>query len=821
MQTKKKILSSMVLIACGGLSTPTYATLPTNTILNFTAGVVGTGADYGKVLSGSYFGMDESGDSIIKARERHAISKNDGLFIGKSQAASGTHEGIPNGTESPGIDNPWNFFGNTGLHQTLTDAIILSDDGAGNVTLDLSGWSVTWNGIPNIPMNSNAWESGFTNGVAKILCANDCSDGDTYTLDYSATVPLDTPEITTGFGGVKYHLHLEGTIFVPNTPPTAVADTILVNEGESATINVTSNGSDDPDGDNTLLKVGTFPSLPNNGTVSGEATDTITYTNTITAASSDSFTYTVDDGQTEFNISTPETVTVTINHFPVANNDGVIEVEPSIAEEILILNNDTDADGNATIDVTSVTIITPPANGTAIPNATTGAVTYTNDGTTGPDSFTYNISDDNGAQSISDATVDIDVVVDPAPTCNGATLELTQDTSTIFDVSANATAGGSKTLNLSTVATPTLPTNGTLAIDGTTGVITYTPNAGYFGPDLFTYTVADSSKTCTEGSVDISVLSSNTAPVAVDDNEITTTTTAVNTALNIDVKANDTDDDDLANSTVTITNQPLNGSANVETDGTVTYTPATGYSGAASFTYNLTDAGGLQSLNATVSATVAGNDPSVSSGVLTPGDTAVAAGSTDARVMATEIGVTDNGSSEQQGISQSCIGSCFDFEVTGFSGDVQVVLPLSIAIPTPTAGSSLLYRKLTSTGWVNFDTSGNNAIHTAPGIGSGASTVCPPAGDANYSTSPGLTTGDRCIRLTIVDNGPNDNDATVGTVADPGGIAESFNIDTRVSSTDGCSMSGTTVDSSQRADWWLVAGFMGLLGLLRLKRNKA
>ena len=694
---------------------------------------------------------------------------------------------------------------------------IISDDNAGNVVLDLSGWVVAWNFVQTIPMSGGAWEAGFTSGQAKLTCGTDCSNGDTYTLDYSATVPADCGNC--GFENVPYHLRMVGTVFVPNQPPTAIADTIDVNAGESATINITTNGSDDLDGDNALLTVG---SLVQGlwGTATGTGSDTITYTHDGSATSSDSFTYTVID---ELSLeSAPATATVNINAFPIANNDSP-GVTVSEASNIDVLSNDTDADGNATIDVTSVTIISAPNNGTAIANSTTGIVVYTNDGTSGPDNFTYTIADDKSAVS-NTATVNINVAIDPLPTCNGTTLSPDQDTSITFDVVANSSPGGAKSLDPASVAITTDVTNGTTGINATTGIITYTPDAGYVGADSFTFTIDDDSQTCVPAAVNIDVLSTNTAPVANNDSDISITTTTVNTALTINVKANDTDDDDIANSTVTITNTPINGSANAETDGTVTYTPDTGYSGTDSFTYNLTDAGNVQSANATVSVTVAANNPSSSTGTLTPGSTADSVSSTDGRVTIEQIGVPDNGSSDQQGIAQSCIGGCFDFIVTGLTGgaDAQVVLPLSIAIPAPaTAGNSLIYRKLTATGWANYDTSDNNAIHTAAGLGSGSNTVCPAASDAVYDTSPGLTEGDRCVRLTIVDNGPNDTDASDGTVADPSGIGESFSIDTRVSGTDGCSMSELPLAANQRADWWIVAGFMGILGLLRLKRNKA
>ena len=60
-----------------------------------------------------------------------------------------------------------------------------------------------------------------------------------------------------------------------------------------------------------------------------------------------------------------------------------------------VLANDTDADGN--IDVAATVILTPPANGTATVNVTTGAITYTPAaGFTGTDQLVYEVRDADG-----------------------------------------------------------------------------------------------------------------------------------------------------------------------------------------------------------------------------------------------------------------------------------------------------------------------------------------------------------------------------------------------------------------------------------------
>lgn len=233
-----------MLIASSGVVSQVQAVLPGNAILQFDPGV--RGGYYNFVLSGSYFAMDTNGDSTFQKSERTPIIQNAGVSINKAQSASGTHSGAPDGSESPGLDQPWNFFGNTGLHQT-TSPVLINSSTATTTTLDFSGWNVAWNGIDSIPMGN-----GPSNGEATISCTVDCADGDTYTLDYFATVPLNDPS---GFGGVPYNLHLEGTVFVPPSftassgvsASGSIASAVGSPDGRITMADVISNGGiDDP-----------------------------------------------------------------------------------------------------------------------------------------------------------------------------------------------------------------------------------------------------------------------------------------------------------------------------------------------------------------------------------------------------------------------------------------------------------------------------------------------------------------------------------------------------------------------------------------------
>jgi len=182
------------------------AALQGDATLNFNPSVMG--GYYGnEIVAGSYFGMDTNGDGNVSKNERSGFSEFNGVILGSSQIATGSHMGQPDGSESPNIDQPWSFFGNTGMHLTSSPTIVLS--ATGNVaTVDFSGWAVTWNGISSIPMGSGAWGTNAS-GVANVTCAVDCAQGDTYVLDYTAAVPQDDPS---GFGGVGYTVHLEGVI---------------------------------------------------------------------------------------------------------------------------------------------------------------------------------------------------------------------------------------------------------------------------------------------------------------------------------------------------------------------------------------------------------------------------------------------------------------------------------------------------------------------------------------------------------------------------------------------------------------------------------
>ncbi|EMB13607.1 Ig-like domain-containing protein, partial [Rhodopirellula europaea] len=161
------------------------------------------------------------------------------------------------------------------------------------------------------------------------------------------------------------------------------------------------------------------------------------------------------------------------------------------------------------------------------------------------------------------------------------------DSLTLASVTIN---GGTPITDFSTAITVTdgTTTFGSLMAD-TNGSMVFTPATNYHGPVSFDYTTTDGTTPVT-GSVNINVLSVNDAPVATDD--IIAAVDEDNDALG-NVLTNDTDlETATTNLTASVLNGPANGTVQLASNGTFTYTPNEDWSGIDSFTYQVTDADG-------------------------------------------------------------------------------------------------------------------------------------------------------------------------------------------------------------------------------------
>lgn len=153
--------------------------------------------------------------------------------------------------------------------------------------------------------------------------------------------------------------------------------------------------------------------------------------------------------------------------------------------------------------------------------------------------------------------------------------------------------------------------NGTATINAD-GSVSFTPTTaacGTPGGDTFTYTIRDSFGATATATVHVlpPAGGGNHPPVAAND----AATTPVDTPVSVTVLANDSDPDGDVLS-VTAVGTPAHGAATKNADGSVTYTPAAGFTGVDAFTYEVSDGkGGTASATVTVTIGNSGNQPPV------------------------------------------------------------------------------------------------------------------------------------------------------------------------------------------------------------------
>ncbi|HUD02465.1 MAG TPA: Ig-like domain-containing protein [Candidatus Paceibacterota bacterium] len=163
-----------------------------------------------------------------------------------------------------------------------------------------------------------------------------------------------------------------------------------------------------------------------------------------------------------------------------------------------------------------------------------------------------------------------------------------------LDITLSGTGPSGDTL---TFATTSSPTNGMLS--GTDANLTYTPSLNYVGGDSFAFTITDTATGVTSNPAVVTVNVSEGSPVLPVANGDGATTNN-NTMVSIPVLNNDSNATGIDAASLT---QPSHGTAVI--DGTsIDYTPASGYAGTDSFTYEATGSGGTSATAATVTVTI-------------------------------------------------------------------------------------------------------------------------------------------------------------------------------------------------------------------------
>ena len=179
------------------------------------------------------------------------------------------------------------------------------------------------------------------------------------------------------------------------------------------------------------------------------------------------------------------------NQPPVAVDDIAVVTEDSAATLINVLENDSDAEGDA-IEIASVS---DPAHGSA--EIVDGAILYTpNSDFSGDDSFDYVLAPGG-------ATARVTVTVAPAPDApvpGDDAASVDEGQSVTIDVLANDSDPDGDALTLQSVDGPD---NGSAEI--VDGQIVYTPDAGFVGNETFEYTITDPFGNTANGLVTVQV----------------------------------------------------------------------------------------------------------------------------------------------------------------------------------------------------------------------------------------------------------------------------------------------------------------------------
>ncbi|WP_299776046.1 tandem-95 repeat protein, partial [uncultured Tateyamaria sp.] len=453
-------------------------------------------------------------------------------------------------------------------------------------------------------------------------------------------------------------------------------------------------------------------------------------------ALTDTFTYTVADGNGGESTATVSIVVFGTNDAPVAADD-VAQSSTPITEDgatsidtATLLSNDSDVEGDA-LTVTAVSALS--AHDAALTLNTDGTISYdpTNadavqalaDGETLTDTFTYTVKDGHGGES----TATVSVVVHGTNDAPVVAIVLpdqasSEDEAVSFALPANAFTdvdGDALTLSATLVGGTALP--GWLLFDAVAGSFSGTPPQDFNGILSVTVTASDGALS-ESGTFALEITPVNDAPAVADDvaqsstpiteDEVTSIATATLLANDVDVEGD-------ALTVTAVSDMSAHGATLVlNTNGTISYDPrdaddvqalAEGETLTDTFTYTVEDGNGGES-TATVSIIVHGTN--------------------DAPVVA--IALSNQTSAEDEAVSFALPANAFT-DVDGDALTLSATLVGGAALPD----------------WLVFDAAAGSFSGTPPQDDTGQVSVVVTASDGSLSASSSFA-----LEITPVNDAP-------------------------------------------------------------------
>jgi hypothetical protein len=486
-----------------------------------------------------------------------ALPNDRGSSLVVSATSNGSHGSVSIVSGEPEYVPAPDFSGVDTFTYTARDAA--SQSVAASVTVTVSPVAVDDSGVTDVEVPVTI--AVLANDAGSALTISGSTNGAHGTVSVSAANTV-TFHPAPGYSGTDTFSYTATDGTTPVTANVRVSVTPLAQADSATTVAGTAVALPSMANDaGTALQI-TGKTNGTHGTVVILPGNVVRFTPVAGFSGTDTFTYTVTDAS-NLTATAIDTVTVT----PTAVSDAT-STPINTPVTIDVLSNDLGS-----------SLVVGTVGGTSHGTVTVVGVKtrYTPDaGYSGRDAFTYSATDSSGQAT--SATVSI-LVLPVAPNDAATTPANTPIT---VDVLANDSGTGL------TITAVTQPAHGTVTITG--GKVQYVPNAGYSGVDPFGYTSKDSSNTPATAIVTIDV-----TPIVVNN----VSSGPAGRPITLNPSTNDTGTSLIVTGMTT----PANGTIVLNPDGTVTYTPDSGFSGTDRVTYTTTDPSG-QTGTATITLTI-------------------------------------------------------------------------------------------------------------------------------------------------------------------------------------------------------------------------